>query len=272
MADGSYKAYQREELASATKAAADATAKLSAAIKGLERAAAQGDLDRIKALASGLEDLARAAGSASDALKGTINQFDFDAYLTGGGFHADFVAACQAQELPVEGQFPVYEIFPVRVRIVPERRRAQIGQRTVRQLEPETLAALVRRDIDSLARRAFNATQFLKEVSHAYDVVVAIREKEARLKTGTAAGRDGIPMPARDVYEELAPTRAAQSLYTISMFAYDLGRLQKSGGLSVDGRHVAFGSTREGSRALRSFDSTGRETFIGTILFSRESA
>jgi hypothetical protein len=269
VAEESYSAYQRQVLAPAAKAAADAASKLSTTIKSLQRAAAQGDVDRVGAIAGTLPGLVQSTDRAAADLAAITGGFDFDAYLA-TGFHADFVDACRAQNLPpLEGQFPSYEVFPLRVRILPDRHRAVVGARTVRDLEPAALAALVRKEIDALTRRSFDAARFLKEVSHAYDVCLAIRERTsaARRRGEAAISREGMPIGARDVYAELAPTRLAQAAYTLSMFAFDLGKLQQSGEHAVDGRHISLGSTREGGRALRSFDSAGREFFIGSIAF-----
>ena len=260
---GSYVRFLDDALGSRLRVVEEELARATRTLRALQRAARDGDVSvlprRAADVAQQVQQLAARSESLPDA-----SSFDFDAYCVSGGFHAEFSEACDAEGLPLEGQFPSYEVFPLRIRVNAAERFALIEGRRVRSLRPRLLAQLIARERQRLEARRFNARPFLEALAAAYDTVVALR----LLKRG-GQSRDGLPMPMLEVYRALTVLPGSQAAYSRLMFAYDFGRLLHSGELVVDSRLLQPGASRNAANTLRVIDSQGQESYYATIAFAR---
>lgn len=148
-----------------------------------------------------------------------------------------FRRAFHAGYPPVEGEFPVFQVFPIEVRVDLEHELVLINNRTVRTLHPYAVAASVEKEVDRLNRERFNAVPFARALLRAYDLLMA----EARDK---AHGRSaGSAVPLKEVHKILS-LRSGASGYSLNQFAFDIYRLRRSESLTTDGRRMEFGSSR----------------------------
>ena len=262
-ASGSYVRFLDDALGSRLRVVDEELARATRALRALQRAVRDGDVNALPARAAAAAQHVQQLSAQSDALPQS-SSFDFESYCATGGFHAEFAEACVAEGLLLEGQFPSYEVFPLRVRVNAAERFALIEGRRVRSLRPRLLAQLIARERQRLEARRFQARPFLEALAAAYDTVVALR----LLKRG-GQSRDGLPMPMLEVYRALTVLPGSQAAYSRLMFAYDFGRLLRSGELVVDGRLLQPGASRNAANTLRVIDSQGQESYYATIAFAR---
>ncbi|MBI2910594.1 MAG: hypothetical protein HYY05_00520 [Chloroflexi bacterium] len=255
----SYVRFLDDALGSHLRAVEEELARATRTLRALQRAARDGDVNALPARAAAAAQQAQQLAAQSESLP-RASSFDFEAYCAAGGFHAEFSEACDAEGLALEGQFPSYEVFPLRIRVNAAERFATIEGRRVRSLRPRLLAQLIARERQRLEARRFNARPFLEALALAYDTVVALR----LLKRG-GQSRAGLPMPILEVYRALTLLPGSQAGYSRLMFAYDFGRLLRSGELEVDGRLLQPGSSRNAANALRIIDPEGHESHFATI-------
>lgn len=152
-------------------------------------------------------------------------------------WQARFRQAFHAGYPPVEGEFPLFQIFPVDVRVDFEHELVLINNRTVRTIHPAAVASLVEKEWDRLNRERFNAGSFAKAVLRAYDLLLAELTQKS---SGSNAGR---VVPLRTVHQLLA-LKSGLSGYGLNQFAFDIYRLRRSESMTVDGRRLEFGTTR----------------------------
>ncbi len=153
-------------------------------------------------------------------------------------WQARFRQAFHAGYPPVEGEFPLFQIFPVEVRVDFEHELVLINNRTVRTIHPSAVASLVEKEWDRLNRERFNAGVFAKAVLRAYDLLLA----ELRQKS-PGNNNTGRVVPLRTVHQLLA-LKSGLGGYGLNQFAFDIYRLRRSESMTVDGRRLEFGTTR----------------------------
>ncbi len=168
-----------------------------------------------------------------------------------------FREAFHAGYPPVEGEFPVFQVFPVEIRVDLEHELVMINNRTVRALHPRNVASLVEKELDRLNRERFNTASFVKSLLRAYDLLIA----EAKTKS---SGRTiGAAVPLRSIHQVLS-LRSGVSGYSLTQFAFDIYRLRRSGTLSVDGRRLEFGTTRNRGGILITMPG-GQQENLGSL-------
>ena len=99
-------------------------AQLKAGLKSIKktddditRNAASGDLKSLRKNIDLLNDLLAAAQNNLENLREIADSFDEKAYFNSGIFAEQLIACCKESGVDVTGDFPVYEMFPYRVRI-----------------------------------------------------------------------------------------------------------------------------------------------------------
>lgn len=152
-----------------------------------------------------------------------------------------FEEACLKADVRVEGRFPVYEVFPLEIRISLADEQALINNRVCRTMEPTALAAAIRKELDRLARSRFNEGQFMAALVRAYDLLVA----ESR----ATRGRPVRQVRLKQIYKALTMLRGRPQ-YPERLFAYDIYRLRESSDLTYSGRRLVFGHVRVSSSAI----------------------
>jgi hypothetical protein len=219
-----------------------------------------GDLGRVQAALTELRALMSEEPEAFGRVLGGVAQFDFEAYCR-TDFDADFRRACKATEIPVNGEFPEYEVFPFLVQVRPMERVVVVNKRRIKGLRMSTIIAEVRKERDLLNRSPFNASDFLKALAASYDTLV-IGQKG---KSGHEF--EGLPVPLKRVYADLTKMPTWRRQYPERLFAFDVHRLLKSGQLEYNGRRCEFGYARNPKNALRIVNERGQEEYYASLVF-----
>ena len=243
------------------KAVKEKTDVQSKAVKNVQKCLAEGDLSALPKLFSTLRDASRAREEALVRLEAVTSGFDGQEYMACGDFTAQMLECCHQLEVDVQGNYPVYEMFPCRVTINPETQDVTVDRKKMQCLRPSKLISDIKKELEKLSKASFNASAFAKELAAAYDLAII---KASRKKPSAADA----PVYVLDIYEFLTPMRRHKREYTRHNFAYDLARLFAVEGMELDdGRRMRFDTVRDAKKAIRILDRHGSEQFITTIRF-----
>lgn len=225
--------------------------------KAISREAESGD---IKNLTQDLDSMAEAAEALLDTIKGmktTADGFDARAYFESGEFTEQMLEACKEKNVDVRGEFPVYEMFPYKVRVDAENQDVYLDRKKVQCMRPGKFVETVKSGQEKLNKASFNALTFVSELADAYDLAVMHLNKR----------------PESDIYltklhKYLAPMSRFRKDYDQQSFAFDLARLYASGVEETkNGKKFQFGPSRDHNKAIRILDKDGQEQFLATIRF-----
>jgi hypothetical protein len=229
--------------------------------KSVQKSMEAGDLK------SWLRDLALLMQSGDehrDALSrmwGLAEGFDAKAYIENGDFAMQLLEACGEANLDVKGEFPVYEIFPYRVRVDAENQDLYVDRKKVQSLRPQSFARDLKASREKLLKASFNAAAFAAELAVAYDTALICQS------AGKAYAKEA-DCYLTSLYQYLAPMSRLRREYDKQSYAFDLARLYGSGIEEIKGgRRFQFGPSRNNQKAIRILDSDGVEQFLATIRF-----
>lgn len=256
MADN-FQSYLDDQLAPAADQLSRRARRVAALSGKLVKATASGDM---KTAETALRDLqATPLDEAVTAMVAAADSFDYRKYLA-DGFAADFEAACREANLPLEGYFPNYFVFPFPVRVDTENPSVIVNRRRVGTLRSSALVAAIKEERDRLERSPFNVTEFLGVLYSTWENL------NARL-----SGKSGVQVrqsqPLKQVYKELVPFARWRREYPESLFAFDVQRLLLSNELRVNGWQCDLERGRKGGNALRLIDHEGQERLIASVNF-----
>lgn len=184
-------------------------------------------------------------------------------YFKDGEFASQMLAACEELAIDVKGEFPVYEMFPYKIKIDAENQDVYLDKKRVQCMRPQSFAGQVKAGQARLTKASFNALTFENELADAYDL--------ALLKGNKRADAD---IYLSGLYKFLAPMGRFRRDYDQQSYAFDLARLYAAKvdnklEDTKDGRKLQFGPSHEGSRSIRILDNFGREQYLSTIRFYR---
>ena len=225
--------------------------------KAINREAEGGD---IKNLMQDLDSMAETTAALLDAIKemrATSAGFDAKTYFESGEFAEQMLEACQEKGVDVRGEFPVYEMFPYKVRVDAENQDVYLDRKKIQCMRPQKFVETVKSGQEKLDKASFNAITFVSELADAYDIAVTHLKKR----------------PESDIYltklhKYLAPMSRFRKDYDQQSFAFDLARLYASGVEETkNGKKFQFGPSREHDKAIRILDKDGQEQFLATIRF-----
>lgn len=247
-----YQALQPDE-----KNVKDQLSSLQKLCKAIHRETENGD---IRNLVRDLSLMAEAAVSVSASLndmKNSIDAFDTKEYLENGDFAEQMLASCQENHVDVRGEFPVYEMFPYRVRLDTENQDIYLDRKKVQCMRPQSLVHMIKSGQEKLNKASFNAFTFVNELSDAYDLAVLKLKK-----------RPDSDIYLTSLYKFLAPMSRFRKDYDQHSFAFDLARLYISDVEETkNGRRFQFGPSRNNNKAIRILDKEGQEQYLATIRF-----
>ena len=159
--------------------------------------------------------------------------------------------------MDVQGEFPVYEMFPYKVRLDAENQDLYLDRKKVQCMRPQSLVATIQNGQEKLNKASFNALTFAGELSDAYELAILKLKKN----------------PESDIYltslyKFLAPMSRFRKDYDQQSFAFDLARLYISDVEETkNGRRFQFGPSRNNVKAIRILDKDGKEQYLATICF-----
>lgn len=239
------------------KSLKESIASLQKLYKAISRELEGGD---IKNLVKDLTSMKEAAGRLTSSLESygdTVESFDAKEYFENGEFTEQMLAICQEKNVDVRGEFPVYEMFPYRVKVDTENQDLYLDRKKVQCMRPQSFVDIVQKGQEKLNRASFNALTFVNELADAYDLALLKLKKN----------------PESDVYltglyKFLAPMSRFRKDYDQQNFAFDLARLYISEiEETKNGRRFQFGPSRNNNKAIRILDRDGREQYLATIRF-----
>ncbi len=225
--------------------------------KNIVKGTDSGDLKSVARDIQALGELTQAQSQTIGELKAAVDGFDAKTYFESGDFETQLLQCCERYGVDVKGAFPVYEMFPYRVRLDSENQDLYLNRKKIQCMRPLSFVAIVKAGQDKLNRASFNAQTFAGELCDAYDI--------ALLRDGKRAGAD---VYLSTLYKLLAPMGRHRRDYDQNSYAFDLARLY---GSEVEetksGRRLQFGTSRDNNKAIRILDTEGREQFLSTICF-----
>ncbi|MBP3913729.1 MAG: hypothetical protein J6D14_04930 [Lachnospiraceae bacterium] len=222
--------------------------------------AESGDLKMLRKNAENLSQLLSASQTMLEEFREIAGSFDEKAYFESGDFARQLMQSCEEKGVDVKGDFPIYEMFPYRVRIDAENQDLYMNRKKVACMRPSGFAAMVKAGQEKLSKVKFNADSFEKELAFGYDM--------ALLKMGKRPGTD---IYLKNIYKMMVPMSRSKKEYDEQSFAYDLARLyslySEGHQETKDGRKFQFGPSRENGKAIRILDQYGKEQYLTTICF-----
>lgn len=225
--------------------------------KAISREAEGGD---IKNLTQDLDSMAEAAEALLDTIKemkATADGFDAKVYFESGEFTEQMLEACKEKNVDVRGEFPVYEMFPYKVRVDAENQDVYLDRKKVQCMRPGKFVEMVKIGQEKLNKASFNALTFVSELADAYDLAVMKMDK-----------RKESDIYLTSLYKYLAPMSRFRKDYDQQSFAFDLARLYASEVEETkNGKKFQFGPSRNNNKAIRILDKDGQEQFLATIRF-----
>ena len=246
-----------QELQPLEKSIKDSLASLQKLYKAVSKETENGD---IKNLIKDLNTMLENTSALSDILKetaDTVSSFDTVSYFESGDFAEQMLTICREKDVDVQGDSPVYEMFPYRVKLDMENQDIYLDRKKIQCMRPQSFVDLVKNGQDKLNKASFNAQTFAGELADAYDMAVLKLKKQ----------------PASDLYltnlyKILATMSRFRRDYDQQSFAFDLSRLYASGiDETKSGRKFQFGPSRLNNKAIRILDQNGQEVFLATIRF-----
>lgn len=218
----------------------------------------------IKSLAKDLDSLLSAISEQqriAESIKQNVEGFDVKAYFKDGDFAGQLLESCAEKSIDVKGDYPVYEMFPYKVRIDEEGQDVYLDKKRIQCVRPSELAKQVKAGQEKLMKASFNAQGFLNELADAYDL--------AMLK-GKGKKAPESDLYLTDLYKLMVPMARSKKEYDLQSFAFDLARLYaRTFEIKAvkDGRMYQLGPSRDGKKAVRILDAEGKEVFLSTVRF-----
>lgn len=239
------------------KAVKDTLTTLQKLYKAISRETESGDL---KSLVRDLDVMETAVSSASVSLKevqDTVSAFDAGAYFGNGEFAEQMLSCCQENGVDVKGEFPIYEMFPYRVRVDAENQDIYLDRKRIQCMRPQSFVEMVKKGQEKLNRAAFNPLTFASELGEAYELALV-----------TLGKQPGTDLYLKRLYKFLTPMSRFRKDYDMQSYAFDLARLYNSGAWETkSGKRCQFGPSRELNKCIRILNKDGKEEYFATIRF-----
>ena len=246
-----------QDMQSNQKAVKDSLASLQKLYKSLCREAEGGDLKSFARDLTSMKEMADSLTASLESLWSIAEGFDAKVYFENGEFVEQMLAACQEKGVDVRGEFPVYEMFPYRVKVDTENQDLYLDRKKVQCMRPQSFVDIVQKGQEKLNKASFNALTFVNELSDAYDLALL------KLKKNPEAD-----IYLTSLYKFLAPMSRFRKDYDQQNFAFDLARLYTSEiEETKNGRKFQFGPSRNNGKAIRILDKDGQEQYLATIRF-----
>ena len=246
-------------LAPLEKRMKDLAASLQKNVKSIGKNTENGDLKALAKDLAACQELLKAQESLRGQIQELVEGFDGKEYMESGDYAGQLMELCQEKGVDITGTYPVFEMFPYRVRFDAENQDIYMNRKKVQCMRPASLVQTVRASQERLKKASFNEQTFLNELAEVYDLAV--------LKSGKTTGND---LYLLNLYKFLTPMGRFRRDYDQQSFAYDLARLYEfrdSDLTTKDGRRFQFGPCRKQAKAIRILDGEGKEQFLSTIRF-----
>lgn len=227
-----------DEMLESWKEFASAAGRLQRISRQIGKAAERWDLrllrQRLPEAAQLAQDVAAAAQRADVLLSGWTAQ---DAPAGLGAYAEAIERAAQQLRLPLQGAFPEYEVFPLKIALDLSSEQATVSRRRTSTLEPQALLREVQARHQALHRSSFNQNRFMKALTAAHKL---LRQ---------AGGSKSMDVSLLAIHEVLT-MRSGAGDYTKSEFAFDIYRLRRESDMVYDHQKLSFLNGRSGNLAV----------------------
>jgi len=234
--------------------------KLSAAQKYCKSIMAEtekGDLKTLKKDLSTLAEICSEEEKMVNSLRQKVEGFDANTYFEGGDFAEQLLDNCREKGIDVHGTYPIYEVFPYRVRIDGANQDIYLDRKRLQCSRPSELVRQIKLGQDKLMKASFNVQSFLGELANAYDLAIMKGNKPS-----------GAEIYLSGLYRYMVPMARSRREYEMQNYAFDLARLYTSDVKATkEGRQFQFGPSRENNKSVRILAGEGKEVFLSTIRF-----
>ena len=245
------------ELQPLEKRMKDAVSALQRFYKAIAKDTEAGDLKDLNKNLSAFSGLLEEQLGTVRELQEVVDGFDSKEYYESGEFAAQLLEACRENGVDVTGEYPIYEMFPYRVRLDAENQDIYLDRKRYSCVRPQSFAQMVRAGQDRLMKASFNALAFANELAEAYDLAVLKLRK-----------RPESDIYLTSLYKFLVPMGRFRKDYDQQSYAFDLARLYASDVEVIrDGRRFQLGPSRKNNKAIRILDSEGKEQYLAMIRF-----
>ena len=203
------------------KALKDGAAAIVKAQKNIAKNTGIGNLTEARKLAAGLSESIEKLRDSASALTAQLDSLDTQAYVTDGDFARQLLEACEQRHIDVRGEKGVYEMFPIKVRVLGDAEHPAevwLNRKKLASFRPNYVADTIQAEQTKLYAGSFKAASFMNELADAYET--------ACLKTGA---RIGSTQALSKIYKYMVPTARARRDYDAQQFAFDLARLYEAG-------------------------------------------
>lgn len=232
-------------------------------VRRIKTASDEGNLEALQQSLTRYDELLDRQKEILQGFKEKLPSFNLQSYLQ-EDFHRGFLEALAGEGLDVEAEYPVYEVLPFRVRVLPEKEMITIDDHVCRNLRPVVLAGHLRKGLDRLNAASFDTQRFLQSLAAAYDTETARQVAKTKIDLSEQE------VLLKDVYNTLTPMPHQKRDYPAQRFAFDLHRVLKSGQMNApDGRRLWLGNVRDRKKALTVLDAQGQPQRYGVIKFYR---
>lgn len=249
-----------QKLQPGQKSLKESLASLQKLQKSLCREVESGDIKNVIRDLSAMKEAVGLLTKALESLEESVEDFDAKTYFENGEFAEQMIEICKEKGVDVRGEFPVYEMFPYRVKVDAENQDLYLDRKKVQCMRPQSFVDIVQKGQEKLNKANFNALTFVNELSDAYDLAVLKGRK-----------REHADIYLTNIYKVLAPMSRFRKDYDQQSFAFDVARLYASGVEETkNGRKFQFGPSRNNDKAIRILDKDGKEQFLATIRFYEE--
>ncbi len=239
------------------KALKDKNTQLVKLQKALSKEMVQGDLTGftkdIQTIKQVNSEITRILGETETL----IASFDTTHYFESGSFAEQMLTICEEHGVDVVGDFPIFEMFPYKVRFDVENQDIYIDRKKISCVRPLSFVEKIQVGREKLMKASFNAARFVEELAGAYDL--------ALIKMKKSPDTD---LYLQTIYNYLVPMSRFRKDYDKQSFAFDIARVFSEEEITLkDGRKFQFGPSRNNNKAIRILDNTGQERYLATIRF-----
>lgn len=239
------------------KALKDKNSQLVKLQKALSKEMVQGDLTGFTKDIQTIETVSTEVNKIVQQMQTLIESFDTTAYFEQGHFAQQMLNICEDSGVDIVGDFPIYEVFPYKVRFDVENLDIYIDGKRISCIRPLAFVDKVRIGKEKLMKASFNAGRFVEELASAYDMALVHQKKHSETD-----------LYLQTIYKYLTPMSRSRKEYDKQSFAFDIARLYWENDIVLkDGRRFQFGPSRNNNKAIRILDSQGQERHLATIRF-----
>lgn len=250
-----YSALQAKE-----KGLKDVVARQKNTFNSMSRNTAKGDLKGLAKDMAAMDALILDHIKCLKEFREIAEGFDAKAYMQNGDFAEQMLTHCGYLGINVKGEYPVYEMFPYKVKIDGDSQDVYIDRKRVPCARPKHLVSDIKQSRDKLMKASFNATAFLNELADAYDKLTLLKRRDYLVNKHD--------LSLKDLHRFLTPMQRFRKDYDMQSFAFDLARLYASDAeFTSDGRQYRMGPARNQAQNIRILDKNGSEAWVGIITF-----